>query len=258
VLVSGSVDDQVTTSQAVIKQVLKQLNAAVLYPDVRILNEGGAKETQKSMKSLLKAFIMAVFAIFLLLVLLFNSYTQPLLVLSAIPFSAIGVIWAFFLHAQALSFFAMLGGLALIGVIVNDSLVMVSHLNYLKQKLSTTTPVFEWVVRGAKERLRAVVLTTLATLISAVANDDDVLLAKTPGIGKKTAQKLIVELKDRLAKLELINTNNQTVALSSSNPNTGKALSALQALGFKVKEAEKMLRAITDNSLSTEQLITHQ
>jgi multidrug efflux pump subunit AcrB len=177
VLVSGSVDDQVTTSQAIIKQALEQLNATVLYPDVRILNEGGAKETQKSMKSLLKAFMIAVFAIFLLLVLLFNSYTQPLLVLSAIPFSAIGVIWAFFLHAQALSFFAMLGGLALIGVIVNDSLVMGTD------------------------------------------------------------------------------TNHQTVALSNSNPNTGKALSALQALGFKVKEAEKMLSAITDNSLSTEQLI---
>jgi multidrug efflux pump subunit AcrB len=102
------------------------------------------------------------------LTLVFNSYTQPLLVLSAIPFSAIGVIWAFFLHAQALSFFAMLGGLALIGVIVNDSLVMVSHLNYLKQKLSTTTPVFEWVVRGAKERLRAVVLTTLTTLAGVI------------------------------------------------------------------------------------------
>jgi Holliday junction resolvasome RuvABC DNA-binding subunit len=48
------------------------------------------------------------------------------------------------------------------------------------------------------------------------------LLAKTPGIGKKTAQKLIVELKDRLTKLELIDTNNQTASLSSSNPNTGK------------------------------------
>jgi Holliday junction DNA helicase RuvA len=66
---------------------------------------------------------------------------------------------------------------------------------------------------------------------------------------------VIVELKDRLTKLELTDTNHQTVALSNSNPNTGKALSALQALGFKVKEAEKMLSAITDNSLSTEQLI---
>ncbi|VVH52017.1 Holliday junction DNA helicase RuvA, partial [uncultured Gammaproteobacteria bacterium] len=112
-------------------------------------------------------------------------------------------------------------------------------------------------VNGVGPKVALAILSHLdiATLISAVANDDDVLLAKTPGIGKKTAQKLIVELKDRLAKLELINTNNQTVALSSSNPNTGKALSALQALGFKVKEAEKMLSAITDNSLSTEQLI---
>ncbi len=108
---------------------------------------------------------------------------------------------------------------------------------------------------GPKVALSILSHLDIATLMSAVANDDDALLAKTPGIGKKTAQKLIVELKDRLAKLELINTNNQTVALSSSNPNTGKALSALQALGFKVKEAEKMLSAITDNSLSTEQLI---
>jgi Holliday junction DNA helicase RuvA len=74
-------------------------------------------------------------------------------------------------------------------------------------------------------------------------------------LDKKTAQKLIVELKDRLTKLELIDTNNQTASLSSSNPNTGKALSALQALGFKVKEAEKMLNIITDHSLSTEEII---
>ena len=112
-------------------------------------------------------------------------------------------------------------------------------------------------VNGVGPKVALAILSHLdiATLISAVANDGDVLLAKTPGIGKKTAQKLIVELKDRLAKLELINTNNQTVTLSSGNPNTGKALSALQALGFKVKEAEKMLSAITDSSLSTEQLI---
>jgi Holliday junction DNA helicase RuvA len=112
-------------------------------------------------------------------------------------------------------------------------------------------------VNGVGPKVALAILSHLdiATLISAVANDDDVLLAKTPGIGKKTAQKLIVELKDRLTKLELIDTNNQTASLSSSNPNTGKALSALQALGFKVKEAEKMLNIITDHSLSTEEII---
>jgi multidrug efflux pump subunit AcrB len=76
------------------------------------------------MQSFLKAFVFAILIIFFLLILLFDSYTQPLLVLSAIPFSVIGVIWAFFLHSEPLSFFALLGTLALVGVIVNDSLVM--------------------------------------------------------------------------------------------------------------------------------------
>ncbi|MDC9715027.1 MAG: efflux RND transporter permease subunit [Gammaproteobacteria bacterium] len=168
VKVSGSIDDEITSTPVVIKQALKLLDADNLYPDVRVLSEGGAKDTQKSMKSFLKAFIVAIFVIFFLLILLFDSYIQPLLVLSAIPFSVIGVIWAFFLHGEPLSFFALLGTLALIGVIVNDSLVLVTHLNYLKQKLSATMPAFEWVIQGAKDRLRAVVLTTLTTLAGVI------------------------------------------------------------------------------------------
>ncbi len=168
VVISASIDDEITSTSIVVKQALAQLNASTAYPNIRILSEGGAKETQKSIKSFLNAFVVAVFVIFLLLILLFNSYTQPLLVLSAIPFAAIGVIWAFFLHGEPLSFFAMLGALALIGVIVNDSLVMVSHLNYLKQKASADTPVLVWIVQGAKERLRAVVLTTLTTLAGVI------------------------------------------------------------------------------------------
>jgi Holliday junction DNA helicase RuvA len=91
--------------------------------------------------------------------------------------------------------------------------------------------------------------------MNAVAMEDDVLLAKTPGIGKKTAQKLIVELKDRLEKIELSNTKYQKITASNTNPNTQKASSALQALGFKVKEADRMLNAINDDTLTTEELI---
>lgn len=109
---------------------------------------------------------------------------------------------------------------------------------------------------GPKVALAILSHLNIASLMNAVANEDDALLAKTPGIGKKTAQKLIVELKDRLAKLELNGSNNQIITTgNSSNPNTQKASQALQALGFKVKEAEKMLSAITNNSLSTEELI---
>jgi multidrug efflux pump subunit AcrB len=164
VTVSAAVNDEITTSQDVLAKVIKSLDLNNKFPSIRIMNTGGARETMKSMESFQKAFIVAIFGIFLLLALLFNSYSQPMLVISVIPFSAVGVIWAFFLHGETLSFFALLGGLALVGIIVNDSLVMVSHLNYLKNKLADTVPAVEWVAQGSKDRLRAVVLTTLTTL----------------------------------------------------------------------------------------------
>ena len=106
---------------------------------------------------------------------------------------------------------------------------------------------------GPKVALAILSHLNIASLINAIANEEDELLAKTPGIGKKTAQKLIVELKDRLAKLELHNTGNQMS--NTSKPNFSKAAEALQTLGFKVKETEKMLANINDDSLSTEELI---
>ncbi len=110
-------------------------------------------------------------------------------------------------------------------------------------------------VNGVGPKVALAILSYLETsaLVSAIARDDDALLAKTPGIGKKTAQKLIVELKDRLEKLELTHTAQTTS--SHHNPNTDKALLALQALGFKVKEAQTMLSKVADDSLSTEELI---
>lgn len=108
---------------------------------------------------------------------------------------------------------------------------------------------------GPKVALAILSHLNIASLMNAVALEDDVLLAKTPGIGKKTAQKLIVELKDRLEKLELSNTKYQKITASHANPNLIKASAALQSLGFKTKEADRMLDAINDDSLSTEALI---
>ena len=164
IMLSASVNDEKTSTSEVMKEALLQLDLDKNFPSVRAISEGGAKETAKSMDSFKQAFLMAIVGIFLLLVLLFNSYSQPLIILSAIPFSVIGVIWAFFLHGEALSFFAILGVLALVGVIVNDSLVLVSHLNYLKDKALEKLTIHQWIVKGVKDRLRAVVLTSLTTL----------------------------------------------------------------------------------------------
>jgi len=149
---------------AILAMVLKELNAPVDFPQVSIITSGGAQESIESLQDFLRAFVVAIVGIFLLLAILFNSYSQPMLVLAAVPFSLIGVVWAFYFHGEPLSFFALTGSLALMGVIVNDSLVMVSHLNYIKQKSAQLEDKIVWIARGSRDRLRAVVLTTLTTM----------------------------------------------------------------------------------------------
>jgi Holliday junction DNA helicase RuvA len=109
---------------------------------------------------------------------------------------------------------------------------------------------------GPKVALAILSHLSVSSLVECIINENAELLAKTPGIGKKTALKVIVELQDRLDKVEL--TSASTLVMSNKvgqNTNTKQALTALQSLGFKVKEANKMLSTIEDQTLSTEELI---
>jgi Holliday junction DNA helicase RuvA len=110
---------------------------------------------------------------------------------------------------------------------------------------------------GPKVALAILSHLTVGSLVECISNEDADLLAKTPGIGKKTALKLIVELQDRLDKIEFSSGVMTTagVVQNNNNPNTKKALEALQSLGFKAKEANNMITAIEDQTLSTEELI---
>jgi len=109
---------------------------------------------------------------------------------------------------------------------------------------------------GPKVALAILSHLSVSSLVDCIMSEDADLLAKTPGIGKKTALKLIVELQDRLDKVELVNASTSTMGHKTSyNPNAKQALAALQSLGFKTKEANKMVSAIDDQTLSTEHLI---
>ena len=113
-------------------------------------------------------------------------------------------------------------------------------------------------VNGVGPKVALAILSNLSvqSLVECISTEDADLLAKTPGIGKKTALKLIVELQDRLRKLELTGAIEKTRDLNqSSNPNSKQAIEALQSLGFKVKEANRMVSKIEDQGLSTEQII---
>ena len=113
-------------------------------------------------------------------------------------------------------------------------------------------------VNGVGPKVALAILSNLSvqSLVECISTEDADLLAKTPGIGKKTALKLIVELQDRLGKLELTGAIEKTRDLNqSTNPNSKQAIEALQSLGFKVKEANRMVSKIEDQGLSTEQII---
>jgi multidrug efflux pump subunit AcrB len=164
VKVSAAVEDSVTTAQSVSKRALDELDLINNFPEVRAIEGGSSFEAKEALSDFTLALGFAVFGIFMLIALLFNSYSQPLLVILSIPFALIGVVWAFFFHSEPFSFFVLLGVLALVGVVVNDSLVMISHLNFIKQSQDKDSSSIQWIAMGAKDRLRAVILTTLTTL----------------------------------------------------------------------------------------------
>mgnify|MGYP001319245187 FL=1 len=150
---------------------------------------------------------------------------------------------------------------------LNDEILLFTHLS-IKEDAHTLfgfiskdeKNIFRELIRvnGVGPKVALAILSHLAvpSLIECIANEDSDLLAKTPGIGKKTALKLIVELQDRLSKVELSSSSISNNAIQkSSNPNTQQAIEALQSLGFKTKEANNMVSKIEDKDLSTEQLI---
>ena len=152
-----------TTPVGATNAVLRRFNLDRDFPGTRFVVGGEAMETQESMMSLARTFILAIIGIYFLLILLFNSVTQPFLVMIAIPFGAVGVIVAFALHGQPFGFVALLGFIGLAGVVVNDSLVLVSHLNDLR-KGRPDEPLLNLVAEGTADRLRPIIMTTLTTV----------------------------------------------------------------------------------------------
>ena len=130
------------------------------YPGVAWSFEGEAKEQRESFASLQWGMIVILFVIYVLLALPLKSYVQPLIVMSVIPFGVIGAVWGHWLLGRDLTFPSMLGVMALVGVVVNDSLVLVDFIN---QKKAEGMSVPDAVLNSGVVRFRPVMLTSLTT-----------------------------------------------------------------------------------------------
>ncbi len=163
ITLEGDVIKGVVTPIEVSTRVMKRFDLHREYPGMTIVVGGEADETRQSVNDLIVTFLFAVIGIYCLLVLLFNSFLQPLLVVMAIPFGLIGVIVAFALHGVAFGFLAMMGVIGLAGVVVNDSLVLVNHLNRMRDEMPDRE-VRDIIAEGTADRLRAIIMTSLTTV----------------------------------------------------------------------------------------------
>ena len=130
------------------------------YPDLRYAMAGEGKEQKESMVDVEKGMILAFFLIYVLLAVPFNSFTQPFIIMMAIPFGIVGAFWGHMIMGYNLSILSVFGIVGLAGVVVNDALVLTSEIN---KNMQRGTDMHEAIVSGGKIRFRAVILTTLTT-----------------------------------------------------------------------------------------------
>jgi multidrug efflux pump subunit AcrB len=131
------------------------------YPEIEVLYEGQNREAQKTIESAKTVLPLVLILIILVITFTFRSFYQAVVIFTLIPLSLVGVAWGHYLHGIPLSIFSFLGIIALIGVIVNDSLVLVSKMNnYLKEGLNFADAVSQ----AGLSRFRAILLTSATTI----------------------------------------------------------------------------------------------
>jgi multidrug efflux pump subunit AcrB len=131
------------------------------YPDIHFLLEGQSRENLKTMKAMGRVVPPMLILMFLIVVVTFRSFAQALIVFLLIPFSIIGVLWGHFIQGYIVSVLSWFGAIALAGIVVNDSLVLVSALN---RKLKEGKSFEEALLDTGLSRFRPVLLTSLTTI----------------------------------------------------------------------------------------------
>jgi multidrug efflux pump subunit AcrB len=131
------------------------------YPTVKPIYEGQNREAKKTTDSINSVGPVILLLIYIVIAFTFRSYSQPILLIILIPFSMIGVIWGHYIHNFALGVLSFLGIIALIGIMVNDGLVLIGKFNsYLKEGLQFD----EALIKAGQSRFRAIFLTSLTTV----------------------------------------------------------------------------------------------
>ena len=160
--VIAGVDKRTISSGDVIQQLQASTIPTLLqtYPDLDIELKGEASEQNKSAASLSQGFIVALLIIYGLLAIPLKSYSKPLVIMSIIPYGILGSILGHWIVGVSIGILSLFGTIALCGVVVNDSLVLVAKYSELQKQGMNNS---EAIIEAGKTRLRAILLTSLTT-----------------------------------------------------------------------------------------------
>ncbi|MCC5851887.1 MAG: efflux RND transporter permease subunit [Alkalimonas sp.] len=167
VRVSANVDQAQVTTSEVVRLVRSDILPDLLerFPGVRTELGGQIEEQQRQRDQMFLFMIAGLLMVYILLAIPLKSYSQPLIVMSVIPFGMIGAVLAHFVFGMNLSLFSFFGMIAAAGVVINDSLVLTDYVNQARREGLSMTDA---VVRAGKMRFRAILLTSLTTFFGLV------------------------------------------------------------------------------------------
>ncbi|TMV88891.1 efflux RND transporter permease subunit [Thioclava sp. BHET1] len=163
VAVTGDIsEDDPARANAITAQIRDEILPRIAEErGVTYLLGGQAEQERAFLSDALVGLIMCLIGIYIVLAWIFASWTRPLVVMSVIPFGAVGAIWGHFLWQLPLSMFAIVGAIGMIGIIINDAIVLISTVDeYAKQR-----GLVPAIVDAVCDRLRPVLLTTATTVL---------------------------------------------------------------------------------------------
>ena len=183
--VTASIDAQVASALALVTDLRERILPEVLaeFPGVFYAFRGAQQTQEEAVSGLRVGFVLAVILIFGLLAVPLRSYAQPLIIMGAIPFGLVGALWGHMLMGLDVTFMSLLGLVALTGVVVNDSLIMVDFINRARDALtgagdptrrppdgrqSAVAGLDQAIRQAGGQRFRPIVLTSLTTFAGLV------------------------------------------------------------------------------------------
>lgn len=167
ITLSADVDEAITTPGAVTALIEGRFLAALQhdYPGLNVSLEGQARDQAEEMAALIQNFVIAMLAIYALIACVLRSYVQPIIIMAMIPFGLIGAILGHMLLGFDLSFPSLFGLVALSGVIINDSIVLIDYVNEREKDGNNRLDV---IVEAVRRRFRPIFITTMTTFIGLV------------------------------------------------------------------------------------------